>query len=78
MLWRSIVHCGGRMCMSSTALFERLAPAMWDSRVAVGLKVFEELGLMSLSFDGENIAISCTPNCGKVNLEDSEILRSLG
>ncbi len=77
-LWRSIVHYGGRMSMKKTALLERLAPSMWDSRVCVGLKVFEELGLISLSFDGENISISCQPSCGKVNLEDSNILAELG
>ncbi len=77
-LWRSIIHCGGRMSAEKTALFERLAPSMWDSRVCIGLKVFEELGLISLSFDGENISISCEPGKGKVNLEDSEILRRLG
>ena len=64
--------------MAKTALLERLAPQMWDSRVCIGLKVFEELGLISLSFDGENISLSCPPFQGKVNLEDSEILKSLG
>ncbi len=77
-LWRSIIHCGSRLTMAKTALLERLAPQMWDSRVCIGLKVFEELGLISLSFDGENISVSCPPFQGKVNLEDSEILKSLG
>ena len=77
-LWRSIVHFGGRLCAEKTALFERLAPAMWDSRVCIGLKVFEELGLLSLSYDGENVSLSCEPDKGKVNLEDSEILKRLG
>lgn len=77
-LWRSIVHRGGQLSMEKTALMECLSPAMWDSRICIGLKVFEELGLMSLSFDGENLAISCDASAGKVNLEDSEILRRLG
>ena len=77
-LWRSIVHCGQSVTMEKTALLERLAPKMWDSRVCIGLKVFEELGLISLSFDGVNISVSCLPFQGKVNLEDSEILKSLG
>ena len=77
-LWRSISHNGGRMTMGKTELFERLAPGMWDSRIAVGLKVFEELGLMSMSFDGENISLCCDCATGKVSLEDSEILRKLG
>ncbi len=76
-LWRSIIHWGSRLTMNKTALFERLAPSMWDSRIAIGLKVFEELGLISLSFDGENISISCLPDCGKVKLEDSAILAQL-
>ncbi len=76
-LWRSIIHRGGQLSMEKTALMECLAPAMWDSRICIGLKVFEELGLMSLSFDGENLAISCDTSAGKVNLEDSEILRRL-
>ena len=76
-LWRSIIHWEGRLCMEKTALFERLAPSVWDSRIAIGLKVFEELGLISLSYDGENISLCCLPDCGKVNLENSEILAKL-
>ena len=76
-LWRSIIHCGGRLSMEKNALMERLAPFMWDERICVGLKVFEELGLLSLGFDGENISLCCAES-GKVNLEDSEILKSLG
>jgi len=78
LLWRSLLHFGGSLCGELTATFERIAPAMWDSRIAVGLKVFEELGLAALNFDGENLSITCRPDCGKVNLEDSEILKRLG
>ena len=77
-LWRSMIHCGTRLTMPKTALLERLAPQMWDSRVCIGLKVFEELGLISLSFDGENISVTCLPMEGKVNLEESKILAQLG
>ena len=77
MLWRSIIHRGGRLSMSKNALLELLAPSMWDSRICIGLKVFEELGLISLSFDGENISLCCDAAAGKVNLEDSEILKGL-
>ena len=78
LLWRSIIHRGGRMSMEKTALLECLAPSMWDSRICIGLKVFEELGLLSLSFDGENISLCCDAAAGKVNLDDSEILKRLG
>ena len=78
LLWRSLVRPGGRICLDKTSLFERLAPQMWDSRIAIGLKVFEELGLISLSFDGDNISVTCPPCVEKVNLEDSEILKALG
>ena len=56
--------------MEKTALYESLAPSMWDSRIAVGLKVFEELGLIQLSFDGENVSLCCDAAAGKVNLDD--------
>ncbi len=76
-LWRSLVRLGGRLSMEKTAFLERLAPQMWDSRICIGLKVFEEMGLISLSFDGENLSTLCLPLEGKVNLEDSEILAQL-
>ena len=77
-LWRSITHFGGSLSGEKTALLERLAPEMWDSRICVGLKVFEELGLLELSFDGSELSLRCAPDAGKVNLEDSEILKKLG
>jgi len=77
-LWRSLVRLGGRLTMPKTPFLERLAPQMWDSRICIGLKVFEEMGLISLSYDGENISTVCLPVEGKVNLEESEILKSLG
>ena len=75
-VWRSLTHLSGEVEGRTERVFEQLSPGMWDSRIALCLKVFEELGLLSLSFDGSRISLSADGS-KKVNLDDSVILAQL-
>ncbi len=76
-LWRSFVHQGGLFRGSLEDMLETLAPDMWDVRLCLCLKVFQELGLISLDFDGSQVTIRRNKNCDKVDLPSSRILRQL-
>ncbi len=75
-VWRSLAHMSGRVSGRPDRVLEQLAPGMWDSRIALCLKVFEELGLLEMRFDGRELSLSADGS-KKVNLEDSAILAEL-
>ena len=75
-VWRSLAHLSGRLSGKPERVLEQLSPGMWDSRIALCLKVFEELGLLEMQYDGRELNISADGS-KKVNLDDSKILAEL-
>lgn len=76
-IWRSVVSLGGRIDRSLPAALEMLAPEMWDVRLCLCLKVFDEMGLARVGYEDARLRIECIRNAGKVDLGDSVILRTL-
>ena len=76
-IWRSLAHLGGEMCASLRTAAEALAPGMPDEMLCLCLKVFEEMGLIRLNFDGRELKISQNRSAEKVDLSASGILRGL-
>ena len=76
-IWRSLAHLGGEMCASLRTAVEALAPGMPDEKLCLCLKVFEEMGLIRLDFDGRELKISQNRTAEKVDLSASCILRDL-
>ncbi len=76
-VWRRIVQCGGLLRGEKTGVLELLAPGLWDSRVCICLKVFAELGLIELDYDGRILSLRRMEGVDKVDLASSEILRGL-
>lgn len=72
-LWRRIA---ARDVISGSALavMEELCPDLQDVTVCLGLKVFEELGLVTLELYGRYLSIRRSPGVEKVDLGDSKIL----
>ncbi len=75
-LWKKLRTCGGQLSAPLPELCDTLSPGMWDERLCLCLKVFEELGLISIDVSCDNIKIRIMPSAGKVNLADSLILKS--
>ena len=76
-VWRSFTARGGVFAGGLQELFESLAPEMWDCRLCLCLKVFQELGLLSLDFDGSRVRLRRNEDCGRVDLPSSRILQGL-
>lgn len=76
-LWRRIVGAGSSISGSALAVMESLCPGLQDVTVCLCLKIFEELGLLSLEYDGSCLSICRIPGVEKVDLCDSKILAEL-
>ena len=76
-VWRGLSARGGAVRGSLRTVFESTCPGMWDVRLCLCLKVFEELGLLTAAFDGQTLDVRQVPGAGRVDLADSRILRSL-
>ena len=77
LVWRALAAKGGRCAGPVPALVETLAPRMPEEKFCVILKVFEELGLVTLAYKTGQLAAACVRGTGKVDLESSAILRRL-
>lgn len=75
-VWRSLVRASGKISGSTERVMELLAPGMWDSRIALCLKIFEELGLLSIKQEGDMLFL-CADGSKRVDLDDSAILSGL-
>lgn len=75
-VWRSLVRASGKISGSTARVMELLAPGMWDSRIALCLKIFEELGLLSIRQEGDMLCL-CADGSKRVDLDDSAILSGL-
>lgn len=75
-VWRSLIRASGQISGTAEQVMELLAPGMWDSRIALCLKIFEELGLLSIRQEDGRICLRADGS-KKVNLDDSAILSGL-
>lgn len=76
-IWRSLQSRGGRMLGRAGNVIEKIDPLMHETRLAICLKVFEELELISLGFDGATLRLEIMEKPGKADLDSSHILASL-
>jgi len=76
-IWRSAKCFGGQLKGTIQQVFRDISPDMQEETLAVCLKVFEELDLLSLSFDGKNLDLKLSKDSKKVDLSSSRILSSL-
>ena len=76
-LWKAILGFGGRFEAPLRDVFERLAPEMYDLRLCLCLRIFQELQLIDTQCDGTRLRLVCRPGAKKVNLGDSAILKTL-
>ena len=76
-LWRSLLARGGSLQAPLSAVCETLAPGMWDAQLCLCLKVFEELQLLDLAWDGSHVRLCRRAGNLRVDLADSRILQDL-
>lgn len=76
-VWRGLCARGGEAGGTPQRLFDSLAPGMWDVKLCLCLKVFEELGLLSLGQSGGLWTVRRSGFDGKADLSSSSILRQL-
>ena len=76
-VWRGLCARGGEVTGTPQRLFDSLAPGMWDVKLCLCLKVFEELGLLSLESGGGRRTVRRLDFDGKADLSSSKLLRRL-
>lgn len=78
-IWRALESAGGSTAGEAHEVVTSLCEAGGDGlpRAAVCLRVFEELGLLQLSFSGGRLEVSIIPGEGKADLSASRILQRL-
>jgi len=76
-VWRCVKCAGGQISGNIQHVFKSICPGMQEERLAVCLKVFEELELLHLSFDGKTLGLHLREDAAKVDLSSSRILSSL-
>ena len=76
-LWHALSSRGGSVSAPTDRFFLVLNPFRREETVAICLKVFEELGLVSLSRTDDTLSVRCLPSEGKTDLERSALLTRL-
>ncbi len=76
-VWRALCARGGEASGTPQRFFDSLAPGMHDVKLCLCLKVFQELGLLTLEHSGARWTARSTGFEGKADLGASEILRRL-
>ena len=76
-LWHALSSRGGNVSAPLSSFFLSLCPFRREETFAICLKVFEELGLVSLSLTDGVLSVRCLPCEGKANLERSALLTRL-
>ncbi len=76
-VWKALRRHGGRFSVPGAALPEALG--MWapEETVCAVLKIFEELGLLTVECRGGTVSVACATVQRKVDLESSVILRHI-
>ena len=76
-VWRALSARGGALTAPLREAQEQLAPTLRQESFCLCLKILEELGLVTLSAEGGELAVRSVPGAQKVDLASSRILRSL-
>ena len=77
LVWRALTARGGRCCESVPGLVEALSPRMSEETLCVILKVFAEVGLLTLApIEAGHYELRVVPGV-KADLETSPLLRRL-
>lgn len=76
-VWRGLCAHGGEVTGTPQKIFDSLAPGMWDVKLCLCLKVFEELGLAETGSGGGHWTVRRLNVGGKADLSSSELLRRL-
>lgn len=76
-VWRALCARGGEAGGTPQRLFDSLAPSMWDVKLCLCLKVFEELGLLTVEHSDGRWTVRRSSFDGKADLSSSRILRRL-
>ena len=76
-VWRALCARGGEVSGTPQRFFDSFAPGMHDVKLCLCLKVFEELGLLTLERSGARWTARRAEFEGKADLGASEILRRL-
>lgn len=76
-VWRGLCSRGGEVSGTLQRLFDSLSPGMWDVKLCLCLKVFEELGLLTIKQTGGHWTVRRSGFDGKADLSSSAILRQL-
>ena len=75
-VWKALCARGGQVRGNLASLTEQLAPTQREERVALALRVFEEVGLLRLTEQKRELVIQCVSG-KRANLHDSPTLRAL-
>ncbi len=73
-LWRSLAARSAPIVCSLSALSE-LEPRLHPAKIALGLRIFNEVSLAQLRFDNDQIRLELTAADGKADLENSPAWR---
>ena len=76
-VWRALSARGGALTAPLREAQEQLGAALRQESFCLCLKILEELGLVTLSAEGGELAVRSVPGAQKVDLASSHILRSL-
>lgn len=76
-VWRALSARGGALTAPLREAQEQLGAALRQESFCLCLKILEELGLVTLSAEGGELAVRSVPGAQKVDLASSRILRSL-
>ena len=74
-LWRALTARGGHFAGSLSRFCDALCPTLREETLCLCLKVLEELGLVTLSREGDAVSVIC--GAGRAELESSALLRRL-
>ena len=76
-VWRCLTARGGCITAPLDSLFSEFCPLRREETLSICLKVFEETGLVTITSNGTELTVRCTPGENKVDLECSALLARL-
>lgn len=76
-VWRGLTARGGSLSDALPALLETVVPRLREEKFCLCLKIFEELGLLTLSGSSALLSVRIVPDAERADLETSQILRTL-
>ena len=76
-VWRRLAKAGGDIYIPASELFDSETFSVGPVKLCLCLKVFEELGLITVKISDEAITVHICENSAKTNLEKSPLFRRL-